>query len=213
MRALVRVGLDAAGEASHVGASGGHITLNFWRLPSRVDLDYVVEASGDLGAGPWTEIARSSAGNATIAAPGQSQLAERDACRRRGERERGRRHTRRPGRAAALSAPARGPSVERGPVLRLVRPNVKSACSLAAPYGAGQSRCRRGQRAVRLDLSSVNGSYATLGHVNAWLRSVAPVTSTLGREAGAGDATPVGMLRVPQAIFYACRSARRTCLR
>ncbi len=57
--------------APAAGRSGAYLTLTFQRNPALTDLTYAVEASADLG-GTWTEIARSVAGGATAASPGQS---------------------------------------------------------------------------------------------------------------------------------------------
>lgn len=63
---------DSGAAAPRAGAAGGFVTLSFRRVPTRVDLNYVVEASGDLAGGSWVEIARSAAGGPTAATPGQS---------------------------------------------------------------------------------------------------------------------------------------------
>ncbi len=64
--------VDGASVAPVAGQAGGYATISFSRLPSRTDLSYRVEATDRLAQGSWTEIARSDAGSATAASPGQS---------------------------------------------------------------------------------------------------------------------------------------------
>ena len=63
---------DSALAAPRAGSSRGFATLTFRRLPSRTDLNYIVEATDNLASSAWTEIARSMGGGNTAAAPKQN---------------------------------------------------------------------------------------------------------------------------------------------